>query len=167
MLLALPGVWLAWSVLGFIVSIMSYVWRTGASNDAHKPLSPTAAYVPRIAITCQLALGLVYFGLVVRTFRSYGEAGRRARVVQRRGDVQIELETTTRTEREREGEREREYVVNEREDERGRSTRANDGAGRKRNELGLSGLDRKQQDATPADGAAELPMSDSFSSLGM
>jgi len=107
-LLALPGIWLAWSMLAFLVAIMSYVWRTGARGESQSPLSPGREYIPRIGITCQLLLGLVYMALVVRTFRSYGETVRKERVVKRLAD--IELETRARA-REGEGEREGESTV--------------------------------------------------------
>ncbi|KAH9007697.1 hypothetical protein EDB83DRAFT_700068 [Lactarius deliciosus] len=172
-LLALPGVWLAWSVLAFVVAIMSFVWRTGARGESQSPLSPHAELGPRIGITCQVGLGLVYFILVIRTFRNYGEVGRKARVVQRLADVQVELETRPEWARDRERDeararaRARADEEGTREGERGRS-RASDGAEPKvnppRNELGLSGIDRKQE-ATVADGGD--PMNDSYSSLGM
>ena len=92
-LLALPGIWRAWSVLAFIVAIMSFVWRTGASGETYASLSSHAELGPRIGITCQVVLGLVYFVLVIRTFRTYRVVGRKARVVQRLADVTVELET--------------------------------------------------------------------------
>lgn len=171
-LLALPGVWLAWSVLAFVVAIMSFVWRTGAQGQSQSPLSPHAELGPRIGITCQVGLGLVYFILVIRTFRNYGEVGRKARVVQRLADVQVELETRPEWARDRERDearaRARADEEGTREGERGRS-RASGGAEPKvnppGNELGLSGIDRKQE-ATGADGG-DLPTNDSYSSLGM
>ena len=83
-LLAMPAVWLAWSMILFVVAILSYVWRTGASNDPdpRPPLSPRAAVGPRIAVTGVFAVGLVYLVLIVRTLKSYG--GSRTRRVQGR-----------------------------------------------------------------------------------
>ncbi|KAF7984351.1 hypothetical protein HWV62_15371 [Athelia sp. TMB] len=83
-LLAMPAVWLAWSMILFVVAILSYVWRTGASNDPdpRPPLSPHAAIGPRIAVTGVFAVGLVYLVLIVRTLKSYG--GSRTRRVQGR-----------------------------------------------------------------------------------
>ena len=171
-MLALPGVWLAWSVLAFIVSIMAFVWRTGARGESHPALLWDPEFGPRVAITCQLLLGLVYFALVIRTFRSYGETGRKARVVQRLADAQIELEARVEWAREGEGERD---------DVRGGARESEEGArdrGRNRpsdslrqkekppltNELGLSGMERKQE--APAT-TGNIPVSDSYSSLGM
>ncbi|KAI0313576.1 hypothetical protein OF83DRAFT_1065264, partial [Amylostereum chailletii] len=77
-LLALPGVWLAWSMIAFLVAILSFVWRTGSTGDPTddeqnaRALSPAQSLGPRITITCLFAMGLVYFALVVQTFRSYG-----------------------------------------------------------------------------------------------
>lgn len=83
-LLAMPVVWLAWSMILFIVAILSYVWRTDASNDPNPrpPVSPLAALGPRIAITVIFAVGLVYLALIVRTLKSYG--GSQARPVRGR-----------------------------------------------------------------------------------
>ena len=153
---------------------MSFVWRTGA-GETHSPLPRRAELGPRIGITCQVVLGLVYFVLVIRTFRNYGEVGRKARVVQRLADVQVELETRPEWARDRVRDearagtrpREAEEGTQDR-GERGRS-RTSDGAERKANppgnELGLSGMDRKE-DATVAHGG-DLPTNDSYSSLGM
>jgi hypothetical protein len=168
----LPGVWLAWSVLAFIVAIMSFVWRTGAQGDSNLPLPTRQEFGPRIGITCQLVLGLVYFALVIRTFRSYGESGRKARVVRRMADVQLELDTRGRWEGERGRVDIRSRAIQpESEDdarERGRG-QANDSATQTEkqmpNELGLSGMDRKQDVIVTED--REVPVNESFSSLGM
>jgi hypothetical protein len=166
-LLALPGVWLAWSVLAFIVAIMSFVWRTGASGETHAGLSARAELGPRIGVTCQVVLGLVYFVLVIRTFRNYGEVGRKARVVQRLADVTIELESRGRDDARVRAPRAAERTS---ERERGRS-RANDGVEEKArtqtgNELGLSGMDRKQEATVTVTNGGDLA-NDSYSSLGM
>lgn len=83
-LLAMPAVWLAWSMVLFIVAILSYVWRTDASNDPNPrpPVSPRAALGPRIAITGIFLIGLVYLVLIVRTLKNYG--GSRVRRVRGR-----------------------------------------------------------------------------------
>ena len=171
-LLALPGIWLAWSVLAFIVAIMSFVWRTGASGETHASISPRAELGLRIGITCQFVLGLVYFVLVIRTFRNYGEVGRKARVVQRLADVTVELET--RRDRDRDDGRARAPPADAEDTTRGRS-RAGGGGGNVeektraqtgRNELGLSGMDRKQE-ATVTVANVSDPAHDSYSSLGM
>jgi hypothetical protein len=134
-------------------------------------------------------LGLVYFALVIRTFRSYGESGRKARIVRRFADVQMELETRE-WERERERglvgaaglgrmparESEPEELAMDGAGDRGRQSRGSGGSGRrqrekalandKANELGLSGMDRKQEVVVSGNGDVP-PVSDSFSSLGM
>jgi hypothetical protein len=118
-------------------------------------------------------LGLVYFALVIRTFSNYGETGRRARVVRRFTDAQVELETRAAWAREAERERYNgRTLAREGEEEeardRGRS-RASDIMGQKEkpltNELGLSGMERKQE--APAIGNGDIPANDSFSSLGI
>ncbi|KAJ3560866.1 hypothetical protein NP233_g10554 [Leucocoprinus birnbaumii] len=77
-LLAMPAVWLAWSMVIFMVAILSFVWRTGSEADppnGRPPLSTTAALGPRIAITFLSFIGLVYLVLIVRTLKSYGMHG--------------------------------------------------------------------------------------------
>jgi hypothetical protein len=172
-------------VLAFLVAIMSFVWRTGARGESHPPLPHAAEFGPRVGITCQLLLGLVYLALVIRTFSSYGESALKARVVRRLTDGQIELETRRGWERERErdilanaagisripvrgGEPEEPTTDDAR--DRGRPSRGSSGSGRRRgektdNELGLSGMDRKQEFL--ASGNGDQPVSDSYSSLGM
>ena len=159
-------------MLAFIVAIMSFVWRTGASGETHAVLSTHAELGPRIVITCQVVLGLVYFVLVIRTFRNYGEVGRKARVVQRLADVTVELET--RHDRDRDdGRATRAPPADGEGATRGRS-RADGGGGVEEkaraqpagNELGLSGLDRKQE-ATVTVANVSDPANDSYSSLGM
>ncbi|KAJ6599458.1 hypothetical protein B0H10DRAFT_722704 [Mycena sp. CBHHK59/15] len=73
-LLAMPSVWLAWSILLFITCIMAFAWRTGAMNNPlDVPLSPPTARGLRIGISVMLSVALVYFFLILRTFRHYGD----------------------------------------------------------------------------------------------
>jgi len=78
-LLATPSIWLAWSVIAFIVSILSYVWRSGATNDPENGgwprLTPTQALGPRLAVTALVVLGLLNFLMILKTFRKYGADG--------------------------------------------------------------------------------------------
>jgi hypothetical protein len=166
-MLAMPGVWLAWSVLAFIVAIMAFVWRTGARGESHPALLRVPEFGPRVAITCQLLLGFVYFALVIRTFRSYGETGRKARVVRRLADAHIDMEM--RGEGERDDVRARARESEEGARDRGRN-RPSDSLRQKEksaltNELGLSGMERMQE--APAAGNGDMPVSDSYSSLGL
>ncbi|KAF9467779.1 hypothetical protein BDZ94DRAFT_1155478, partial [Collybia nuda] len=72
-LLAMPATWLAWSIILYIVCIMSFVWRTGTANANTSPtISQRAALGPRIAISAVLGLGVLYFLLILNTFRRYG-----------------------------------------------------------------------------------------------
>ncbi|KIY44695.1 hypothetical protein FISHEDRAFT_77314 [Fistulina hepatica ATCC 64428] len=75
-LLAMPAVWLSWSMIAFVVCIMSFVWRTGASNSPDDPilLSPSASLGPRITISAVLVLGLVYLALIIHSLRNYGRS---------------------------------------------------------------------------------------------
>ncbi|KDQ52028.1 hypothetical protein JAAARDRAFT_62179 [Jaapia argillacea MUCL 33604] len=75
-MLAMPAIWLAWSMVTFITCILSFVWRTGSTTDPpdQNGLPPTQALGPRITITAFFLLGLVYFWLIIQTFRSYGRS---------------------------------------------------------------------------------------------
>ncbi|KAN0131265.1 hypothetical protein V8E53_010969, partial [Lactarius tabidus] len=95
------------------------------------------------------------------------EVGRKARVVQRLADVTIELESRGRDDARVRAPRAAERTS---ERERGRS-RANDGVEEKArtqtgNELGLSGMDRKQEATVTVTNGGDLA-NDSYSSLGM
>ncbi|KAG6865293.1 hypothetical protein C0991_003678 [Blastosporella zonata] len=54
-LLALPSIWLSWSIIFYLTCVMSFVWR------------------PRVAITFVFVLGIVYLALVISEFRRYGD----------------------------------------------------------------------------------------------
>ncbi|KAL4075486.1 hypothetical protein J3A83DRAFT_4068433, partial [Scleroderma citrinum] len=73
-LLAMPCVWLAWSMIFFIIAILTFVWRSGSTTDPAlpSPLSPSAELGPRIVVSAFFFLGLVYFVAIVKTLRSYG-----------------------------------------------------------------------------------------------
>ncbi|TDL20829.1 hypothetical protein BD410DRAFT_772248 [Rickenella mellea] len=70
-LLAMPAVWFAWSIISFSIAIITYVWTTGSSQDNPTPPSRHAVLPARIVLSVFFALGLVYAGLVIRTFSSY------------------------------------------------------------------------------------------------
>ncbi|KAL1679233.1 hypothetical protein EV122DRAFT_289766 [Schizophyllum commune] len=78
-LLAMPAVWLSWSMVMFITTILSFVWRTGAVNDPEErdALPIHIALVPRVIITAVFGLGMVYFILIVNSLRSYGSRAAR------------------------------------------------------------------------------------------
>lgn len=59
----------------FVAAILSYVWRTGAANDPDdRPgLPPREALAARILVSSLFVLGLIYLGLIINTFKSYGK----------------------------------------------------------------------------------------------
>ncbi|KAJ7721335.1 hypothetical protein DFH07DRAFT_298764 [Mycena maculata] len=93
-LLAMPAVFLAWSVVFFIMSITAFVWRTGSvlDPDERQSLGRHAVLVPRIAVTVVLLLGLLYFGLIIATLRRYGQPT----VIARDAEAQTRGRTTER-----------------------------------------------------------------------
>ncbi|CCM04950.1 uncharacterized protein FIBRA_07147 [Fibroporia radiculosa] len=87
-LLATPAIWLAWSMIAFCVSILSYVWRTGSVTDetAPSPLTERQAIAVRTAITAVFALGLLKFAMIIHSFRRYHGARRDRRGERERDD---------------------------------------------------------------------------------
>ncbi|KAF8962028.1 hypothetical protein BDZ97DRAFT_1920912 [Flammula alnicola] len=78
-LLAMPAIWLTWSIILYIACIMSFIWRTSTQdNGTTQDLSNRALLTIRIVLTVVLGLGLVYGGLILSTFSRYGEAMDRA-----------------------------------------------------------------------------------------
>jgi len=72
-LLAMPAIWLAWSLISFIVCMISFVWRAGTPQDGiDRRLSRDQALIPRIFASCVFAIGFIYFILIVSTLRRYG-----------------------------------------------------------------------------------------------
>ncbi|KAL0954997.1 hypothetical protein HGRIS_003923 [Hohenbuehelia grisea] len=74
--LAMPAAWLAWSLIFFSVTVLSFIWRTGSLADPEDPirLSPREQLGPRIALSIVFGLGLVYFLLTLNTLRHYGSS---------------------------------------------------------------------------------------------
>ncbi|KAF4611256.1 hypothetical protein D9613_006592 [Agrocybe pediades] len=74
-MLAMPAIWLTWSIILYIACIMSFIWRTSPLEDANPPnlLSSTMLLITRTVISSILGVGLIYGALVLRTFRRYGE----------------------------------------------------------------------------------------------
>ena len=57
----------------YIVCIMSFVWRTGTTDDANRgPMTPEDAFALWIIVTAVLSLGLIYLALIASTLRRYG-----------------------------------------------------------------------------------------------
>ncbi|KAJ7290391.1 hypothetical protein C8J57DRAFT_997864, partial [Mycena rebaudengoi] len=71
-LLAIPAVWLAWSILLFVTCIMAFAWQTGEARDAADiALSHHTALGLRIGVSAMLTVAVVYFFLVIKTFSHY------------------------------------------------------------------------------------------------
>jgi hypothetical protein len=158
---------------------MSFVWRTGAAGETH--LSTPAELGPRIGITCQVALGFVYFRArpphvqELRRGRAQGARraapGGRARSSLRpraRNGCAVAMNARTNW---RAAPRAEEDGATTREGGRGRSRASDDGVEEKArtqtgNELGLSGMDRKREATVTVTNGGD-PANDSYSSLGM
>ncbi|KAJ3569976.1 hypothetical protein NP233_g4708 [Leucocoprinus birnbaumii] len=74
-MLSMPAIWLVWSMIAYIVCIMSFMWRV-------RPEDPNAVILPqigskidaafRIFICCVLSVGFIYAILIINTLRHYG-----------------------------------------------------------------------------------------------
>jgi hypothetical protein len=101
-LLAMPAVWLAWSMVLFLTAILSIVWHIAPfpaptpsdSGDARHSGGTLAA---RVAVTCVFGLGVVYFVLIVVTLRRYsGRTHVRAATTDWDGRAVVGNDTPTR-----------------------------------------------------------------------
>ncbi|KAJ7113307.1 hypothetical protein C8R43DRAFT_131440 [Mycena crocata] len=73
-LLAIPAVWMAWSIILFVTCIMAFTGRTGALADpVDTALSNHTARGLHIGVSAVLVVALVYVFLIVKTFRKYGD----------------------------------------------------------------------------------------------
>ncbi|KAF8806788.1 hypothetical protein BYT27DRAFT_7101124, partial [Phlegmacium glaucopus] len=72
-LLAIPAIWLTWSIILYIVCIMSFVWRSTVTGTTSPGISDTGLLTIRIVITVVLAIGVLFGFLIMTTFRRYGE----------------------------------------------------------------------------------------------
>ncbi|KAF7317635.1 hypothetical protein MKEN_00851000 [Mycena kentingensis (nom. inval.)] len=76
-MLAMPSTWLAWSIIAFIGSIMSFVWLSATFTPdalAATNLSRPASVAISSSLSFVLLLGITYFVFIVREFRRYGDA---------------------------------------------------------------------------------------------
>ncbi|KAJ7616495.1 hypothetical protein FB45DRAFT_841349 [Roridomyces roridus] len=83
-MLAMPAVWFCWSIILFIICIVSFAWRTGVVSDsvlASSVLSHRAALGLRVGVSALLGVGFMYLLLALHTFRAFG-----VEVEQRRGE---------------------------------------------------------------------------------
>ncbi|KZV69163.1 hypothetical protein PENSPDRAFT_735559 [Peniophora sp. CONT] len=72
-LLAMPVFWLMWSLISFMIAIMSFVWRThSVASPELRMTSVKEAVATRIAISCVVGLGSIYLLAVLEAFRHYG-----------------------------------------------------------------------------------------------
>lgn len=68
---------------------MSFVWTTGSNSDNPQAPPSRIELVPRIIITAIFVLGLVYFGLIINTFKHYGDKRPRIEMSPRMGEIQL------------------------------------------------------------------------------
>ncbi|CAK5273559.1 unnamed protein product [Mycena citricolor] len=73
-LLAMPAVWLSWSLVAFLISIMSFIWLGGSTADPNGfLLHPKISLAPQILLTAVFVSGLIYFVLTAHEFHRYGD----------------------------------------------------------------------------------------------
>ncbi|TFK67812.1 hypothetical protein BDN72DRAFT_879402 [Pluteus cervinus] len=69
-MLAMPAVWLSWSIVLFIISILCFLWRSRMDNP---PQSPPFAFElgPQIIVSSILAVGVLYLILIFQSFSKF------------------------------------------------------------------------------------------------
>ncbi|KAF8872948.1 hypothetical protein BD779DRAFT_1420102, partial [Infundibulicybe gibba] len=71
-LIAMPAVWLSWSIIFFFVCILSYVWQDQSGNTgSRRPTISTPSLPAQIVISVIFSIGLIYFVMVAQTFSYY------------------------------------------------------------------------------------------------
>jgi hypothetical protein len=92
----MPMVWISWSIILYIACVMSFVWRTAAvDNSSPTLLSSRGLLIIRIMISVVLALGIIYFALIMATLRQYGAAMDRAWKERIRGWIEEKVLTAS------------------------------------------------------------------------
>ncbi|KAF8815767.1 hypothetical protein BYT27DRAFT_7155352 [Phlegmacium glaucopus] len=76
-LLATPAIWLMWSIILFIVCIMSFVWRSGVTDTTPPGISDTNLLAIRVVFTVVLGIGVLNVFLTVNTFRQSSQRDRK------------------------------------------------------------------------------------------
>ncbi|KAF8815765.1 hypothetical protein BYT27DRAFT_6655025 [Phlegmacium glaucopus] len=75
-LLATPAIWLIWSIILYIVCIMSFVWRSGITSTTPPRISDITLLVIRVVFTVVLGIGVLNVFLTVNTFRQSSQQDR-------------------------------------------------------------------------------------------
>lgn len=73
-MLALPGIWLGYSIMSFIATILSFVWTSGNGKHVNPPdASDTSGVIlaPRIIISIIFVIGAIYFIAALRVFAKW------------------------------------------------------------------------------------------------
>ncbi|KAJ7593916.1 hypothetical protein C8J56DRAFT_778294, partial [Mycena floridula] len=70
-MLAMPAIWLSWSLITFLVCLMAYVWRSNCIDSPDRVTTAATALGTRIAISCVLGLGILCLVAIIGTFSSY------------------------------------------------------------------------------------------------
>ncbi|RDB16364.1 hypothetical protein Hypma_002736 [Hypsizygus marmoreus] len=74
-LLSMPAVWLSWSLVIYVICVMSFAWRTSPGNKTVPVVTPThnaSQLAANIVLSIILLVGLIYFALIINTLRRYG-----------------------------------------------------------------------------------------------
>ncbi|KAI6156012.1 hypothetical protein BKA82DRAFT_4011384 [Pisolithus tinctorius] len=72
------------SMIFFIISIVSFIWRSGSTTGPFTPSPPTPTQQPVLGYSSSthFLLGLVYFCAIVKTLYGYGRVNEMARVTE-------------------------------------------------------------------------------------
>lgn len=70
-MLAMPAIWLVWSILAYVAAVMSFMWRI-RPGAAIAQIPPREEFALRVLICLIFAIGVVYALLIINTLRRYG-----------------------------------------------------------------------------------------------
>jgi len=84
-ILALPAIWAAWSIITFTIFVLLFLWSTNPSTGSFMPgalshksqvqviAAPIADLIPRVTATVVLLVEVVYLVLAIHALRSWRE----------------------------------------------------------------------------------------------
>ncbi|KAJ7450575.1 hypothetical protein FB451DRAFT_719502 [Mycena latifolia] len=81
-MLSMPAAWISWGAISFAFCIVTFLWRSGATDEkdeSSKP-SPTQEYGPRFTATFIFILGAIYLGLIIRDVKMMGSDSSKLKV---------------------------------------------------------------------------------------
>ncbi|TFK72066.1 hypothetical protein BDN72DRAFT_378122 [Pluteus cervinus] len=74
-LIAMPAIWLVWSIVFFLLNVMLYTWQTGTELT---PMTKNGSIIVRTVVTFTFVLQMFYLALVIITLFRWSKPPRRS-----------------------------------------------------------------------------------------